>query len=43
MNMKTSILPGVFAQNVARFAYAIVSILFLVRIQQISWSYNPQT
>lgn len=34
---------GVFAQNVARFAYTIFSILLLVELQLIRWSYQSAT
>lgn len=33
---------SVFAQNVTRFCYAIISILFLVQLQLVKWAYDPQ-
>lgn len=33
---------SIFAQNVTRFCYAIVSILFLDKLQLITWSNDPQ-
>lgn len=34
---------SVFAQNVTRFCYAIVSILFLVQLQLVMWIHDPQS